>query len=108
MARGRLLPGEAQEILLYALADGSVPAGKLGGQCEGGRWTGEALKPSARPYVVSADMIGKDHPKTLLGSLDNWHIHYNLCIGGDIGHDSQLPEGECEAQGGVGRRRSAG
>lgn len=87
------------EILLYALADGTVPDGPLG-QCENGEWTGEPMQLVGASFIIPPQVIGDEHPETFAGPLDNWHIHYNLCRGNSQGRDTFLPKSECEAQGG--------
>jgi len=91
-------PG-APEILLYALADGTMPDGAVG-QCENGVWNGEAMKLIGTSFIIPPQVIGDEHPDTFAGPLDNWHIHYNLCRGAREGRDSFLPRSECEAAGG--------
>ena len=87
------------EILLYALADGSVPDGPVG-QCVDGAWTGEPMRLIGTAFIIPPSVIGDDHPETFAGPLDNWHIHYNLCRGTTQGRDSFVPRSECEATGG--------
>ena len=91
-------PGEP-EILLYALADGSMPEGPLG-SCENGAWNGEPLVLVGTAFIIPPEIIGNDHPETFVGPLDNWHIHYNLCRGAAQGRDTFVPRSECEAAGG--------
>ena len=87
------------EILLYALADGSIPAGPVG-QCNGDEWEGEPMKLVGTSFVIPPQVIGDDHPEAFAGPLDNWHIHYNLCRGNAQGRDTFVPRSECEANGG--------
>jgi hypothetical protein len=87
------------EILLYALADGTMPTGALG-QCVDGRWDGPPLKLVGTSFLIPPQVIGNDHPQTFAGPLDNWHIHYNLCRGNARGRDTFIPKSECEAAGG--------
>jgi hypothetical protein len=91
-------PGEPQ-ILLYALADGSMPNGPLG-SCQNGAWNGEPLVLVGTAFIIPPEIIGNDHPETFVGPLDNWHIHYNLCRGAAQGRDTFVPRSECEAAGG--------
>ena len=91
-------PGEP-EILLYALADGSMPNGPLG-SCQNGAWNGEPLVLVGTAFIIPPEIIGNDHPETFVGPLDNWHIHYNLCRGAAQGRDTFVPRSECEAAGG--------
>jgi hypothetical protein len=87
------------EILLYALADGTMPSGPLG-QCVDGIWTGAPMKLVGTSFIIPPAVIGNDHPDTFAGPLDNWHIHYNLCRGNAQGRDTFIPKSECEAAGG--------
>jgi hypothetical protein len=87
------------EILLYALADGTMPNGPLG-QCVDGVWNGPPMKLVGTSFIIPPQVIGNDHPETFAGPLDNWHIHYNLCRGNAQGRDTFIPKSECEAAGG--------
>ena len=87
------------EILLYALADDTMPAGPVG-QCVDGAWNGEPMQLIGTSFIIPPQVIGDDHPEAFAGPLDNWHIHYNLCRGAAQGRDSFLPRSECEAAGG--------
>ncbi|MFK8023285.1 MAG: plastocyanin/azurin family copper-binding protein [Ilumatobacter sp.] len=87
------------EILLYALADDTMPDGRVG-QCENGVWNGEPMQLIGTSFIIPPQVIGNDHPDTFAGPLDNWHIHYNLCRGATAGRDSFLPLAECQAAGG--------
>jgi len=87
------------EILLYALADGSMPDGPVG-QCVDGAWTGEPMKLVGTSFIIPPSSVGDEHPDAFAGPLDNWHIHYNLCRGNAQGRDTFLPRSECEAAGG--------
>ncbi len=91
-------PGEP-EILLYALADNTVPDGAVG-QCRDGAWRGEPMQLIGTSFIIPPQVIGNEHPETFAGPLDNWHIHYNLCRGASEGRDSFLPLSECQAAGG--------
>ncbi len=91
-------PGQP-EILLYALADDTMPNGPVG-QCVDGVWNGEEMQLIGTSFIVPPQLIGNDHPEASAGPLDNWHIHYNLCRGNSEGRDSFLPRSECEAAGG--------
>jgi hypothetical protein len=87
------------EILLYALADGTMPNGPLG-QCVDGVWNGPPMKLVGTSFIIPPQVIGNDHPETFAGPLDNWHNHYNLCRGNAQGRDTFIPKSECEAAGG--------
>ncbi len=87
------------EILLYALADGTMPNGPVG-QCIDGVWNGPPMKLVGTSFIIPPGVIGNDHPEAFAGPLDNWHIHYNLCRGNAQGRDTFIPRSECEAAGG--------
>jgi len=87
------------EILLYALADGTMPDGPVG-QCVDGAWNGPPMELVGTSFIIPPQVIGNDHPETFAGPLDNWHIHYNLCRGNAQGRDTFIPKSECEAAGG--------
>lgn len=87
------------EILLYAQADGQMPAGAVG-QCVDGVWNGAPMELVGTSFIIPPQVIGNDHPETFAGPLDNWHIHYNLCRGNAQGRDTFIPKSECEAAGG--------
>ena len=87
------------EILLYALADGTMPDGPVG-QCVDGSWNGPPMKLVGTSFIIPPQVIGNDHPEAFAGPLDNWHIHYNLCRGNAQGRDTFIPKSECEAAGG--------
>ncbi|MEE2768765.1 MAG: hypothetical protein VX833_06085 [Actinomycetota bacterium] len=87
------------EIILYALADGSLPAGALG-QCRDGIWGGEPMVLVGSAFLLPPDgPEGVDHPAGFTGDLDNWHIHLNLCRGNSEGRDDFVTAAECEARG---------
>jgi len=87
------------EILLYALADGTMPNGPLG-QCVDGVWNGPPMNLVGTSFIIPPQVIGNEHPDAFAGPLDNWHIHYNLCRGNAQGRDTFIPKSECEAAGG--------
>ena len=87
------------EILLYAKADGTMPAGAVG-QCIDGAWSGPPMVLVGTSFIIPPSVIGDDHPEAFAGPLDNWHIHYNLCRGNAAGRDTFLPQSECASSGG--------
>ncbi len=30
---------------------------------------------------INSRQAGEDHPEAFVGPLDNWHVHYSLCVG---------------------------
>ena len=93
------------EIILYALADNSLPNEALG-QCRNGAWDGEPMVLVGSAFLLPPDgfsttrAVGIDHPTGFTGSLDNWHIHLNLCRGSSEGRDDFVTEEECTDRGG--------
>ena len=51
-------------------------------------------------FLLPTRLAGEDHPEAFVGPLDNWHVHYSLCLGGRGNIDSATPE-ECEERGGL-------
>ena len=49
---------------------------------------------------INLPQPGEDHPEAFVGPLDNWHVHYSLCVGGRGNIDSATPE-ECQERGGL-------
>ena len=87
------------EIILYALANSSLPNEALG-QCRDGAWDGEPMVLVGSAFLLPPDAVGIDHPRGFTGNLDNWHIHLNLCRGNSAGRDDFVTEEECADQGG--------
>ena len=95
------------EILLYAVADGTVPEGSIG-RCNNGVWDGKpmVLVGSAfmsTPDISEGSITDNDvykHPEGFTGDLDNWHVHLNLCRRNSQGSDTFVPREECETSGG--------
>jgi len=51
-------------------------------------------------FLLPTPLVGEDHPDGFVGPLDNWHVHYSLCLGGRDNSRSATP-GECQEQGGT-------
>ena len=81
---GRILDGvfnpEEPEILMYS-------------RDEDGQW--ELV---ATSYVLPRQTFGDDHPEGFAGPLDNWHVHYALCLG--AGGVRTASASDCRANGG--------
>ena len=92
-AYNEFVPDQPQMILLAAEDGIGIPQNEIGG-CEDGRWIGpEGMEIVGAAYNVP---ITPDHPDGFAGKLDNWHVHYNVCVGAT----SSGPSG-CEEKGGV-------
>ena len=52
-------------------------------------------------FYLPTLQAGEDHPEAFVGPLDNWHVHYSLCVGGLANKegDSATAE-ECLERGG--------
>ena len=51
-------------------------------------------------FLLPTQLVGEDHPDAFVGPLDNWHVHYSLCLGGSENSRSATTA-ECEEQGGT-------
>jgi hypothetical protein len=51
-------------------------------------------------FVLPRQLVGDDHPDGFAGALDNWHVHYALCLGRTSG-DRTASETECAKRGGT-------
>ena len=82
---GRVMDGvlnaEEPEILLYD-------------QDETGDW-----RLRGTSFVLPRELVGDEHPEGFAGPLDNWHVHYQLCISPEL--NSRTATGDsCRASGG--------
>ena len=50
-------------------------------------------------FILPTSLAGEDHPDGFAGPLDNWHVHYSLCLDGHTSSGSTTSE-ECQGQGG--------
>ena len=51
-------------------------------------------------FLLPTQLVGEDHPDAFTGPLDNWHVHYSLCLGGSANSRSATTL-ECREQGGT-------
>ena len=51
-------------------------------------------------FLLPTQLVGEDHPDAFAGPLDNWHVHYSLCLGGR-GNSRSATTAECRDQGGT-------
>ena len=86
------------EMILLAMEGGESLRQSELGECVDGRWTGD----SAMQVVGAVYMMGltNDHPEGFAGKLDNWHVHFNTCAGGDSELRAVADPAACEAEGG--------
>ncbi|MCP4794014.1 MAG: hypothetical protein GY882_11900 [Actinomycetia bacterium] len=87
------------EILLYTLADDTLP-NRAVGQCINGAWQGDPMQLVGTAFITPPNVVGTDHPEGFTGDLDNWHSHFNLCRGRSTGRDLFVTEAECAEVGG--------
>ena len=57
----------------------------------------------ATSYVLPRQTFGDDHPEGFAGPLDNWHVHYALCLGASGTRTVQAAECRANAEPGCGR-----
>jgi plastocyanin len=73
---------EQPEILLFAVEGADQMTQKDIGDCVDGRWTGDPRQQIVgAAFVLPTQQFGTTHPDGFAGPLDNWHIHYNVCLG---------------------------
>ncbi len=67
------------QMVLFAKADAERLNSSQLGRCVDGRWTGEdGFQPVGAVFNIE---LTEEHPDAFAGQIDNWHIHYNTCIG---------------------------
>ncbi|MFT5201007.1 MAG: plastocyanin [Candidatus Aldehydirespiratoraceae bacterium] len=67
------------QMVLFAQEDGFGLGSNEIGRCQGDEWTGEpGFVPVGAVFNIN---LTEDHPDGFAGPIDNWHIHYNTCIG---------------------------
>ena len=88
-------------VLLFAKDGGEHYTRDQLGECVGKRWTGDEDF-----QIVGAVFLappGDDHPEGFAGSFDNWHLHFNSCLGAR--HENEFTQQgsreACEADGGT-------
>ena len=50
-------------------------------------------------FILPTGLVGENHPDGFAGPLDNWHVHYSLCLGG-FGSGGSATSEECLERGG--------
>jgi plastocyanin len=87
------------EMLLIGVEGGETLTMQEVGDCVDGRWTGDSrMEVVGAAFVLPTDKVGEEHPEGFAGPLDNWHVHYNSCLGTHA--QAMLSEEECIAAGG--------
>ena len=86
------------EIILLAKDGGEQLLRSEQGRCSDGEWVGE----DGYQVVGAAFMepLADDHPEGFTGQIDNWHVHYNTCAGGEDEAKAVGSQADCEAEGG--------
>ncbi len=60
---------------------------------------GTGWKLIALSYVIPTQLAGERHPEAFAGDLDNWHVHFSLCLG-SAAITRSMVEDDCLAAGG--------
>lgn len=76
-------PGHPQ-MILFAKEGNEGRGGAQLGACVNGAWTGDSAGYEAVGVVFNVAQ-SDEHPAGFAGDLDNWHIHFNLCQGANVG-----------------------
>ncbi len=67
------------QMVLFAQESGIGLGRDEIGDCAGGEWTGDdGYVPVGAVFNLA---LTEDHPEGFAGPIDNWHVHYNTCIG---------------------------
>lgn len=97
-ADGVFVPDEPEMVLLAMDGGETVPQSQIG-QCVDGAWTGDpAMQVVGAVYTTT---LTPEHPDGFAGRLDNWHVHYNTCAGGDTENRAIADPAACAANGGT-------
>jgi plastocyanin len=90
---------EQPEILLFAVDGADQQTQKDIGDCVDGRWTGDPRQQIVgAAFVLPTQQFGTSHPDGFAGPLDNWHVHYHVCLGTLAA--TTLSKADCERRGG--------
>jgi plastocyanin len=90
---------EQPEILLFAVDGADQQTQAEIGDCVEGRWTGDPRQQIVgAAFVLPTQQFGTHHPDGFAGPLDNWHIHYSVCLGTLAA--TPLTKADCERRGG--------
>jgi plastocyanin len=88
-------------VLLFAKEGGERYTRDEIGECVGDRWTGDDDYQMVGAVFLSPP--SDEHPEGFAGPFDNWHLHFNTCVGANHeNHFSQQgSQVACEADGGT-------
>ncbi len=50
-------------------------------------------------FILPTSLVGEEHQDGFVGPLDNWHVHYSLCLGGST-NSGTATQAECRERGG--------
>jgi len=90
---------EQPEILLFAVEGADQQTQKDIGDCVDGRWTGDPRQQIVgAAFLLPTEQFGTTHPDGFAGPLDNWHVHYHVCLGTLAA--TTLSKADCERRGG--------
>jgi len=94
---GRGFDPSHPQMILFAKEGGAGQGGAQIGTCAGGKWTGDSEGYEAVGVVFNVAQ-SDEHPAGFAGDLDNWHIHFNLCQGANVG--AVTTREQCQSAGG--------
>lgn len=85
------------EVVLFASPSGDGLTMQEQGNCGPDGWTG--AKDYQAVGAVFLSNLSESHPEGFAGDIDNWHVHYNTCVG--VGAEgSPIPRELCTDGGG--------
>jgi len=86
------------EVLLVGMEGGETIPEEKAGNCVDGKWTGDRrMEVVGAAFLIPTVNFGENHPEGFAGPIDNWHVHYGICID-PVPLDSVTKE-ECLARG---------
>lgn len=89
-------PAEPEVILFASEAGDGLSMAEQGG-CGPDGWTGDGDYQAVGAVFLLG--LSEEHPEGFAGDIDNWHVHYNTCVGVG-GEGAPVPIEDCEAGGG--------
>src|SRR5688500_11989365 len=87
------------EILLFAVEGADQQTQAEIGDCVNGRWTGDPRQDIVGAAYLQKTRDAPSHPDGFAGPLDNWHVHYHVCLGTLAA--TSLSKADCERRGGA-------
>ena len=69
------------EILLVGMDGGEKIPEEKAGDCVNGKWAGNRqMEVVGAAFLIPTVNFGENHPEGFAGPIDNWHVHYGICI----------------------------